>query len=46
VVALGVFLATKIVSEMLGLWADVGDRVRQMTQMLEDWATRQGDNGM
>jgi antitoxin (DNA-binding transcriptional repressor) of toxin-antitoxin stability system len=46
VVALGVFLAAKILSEVLGLWADVGDRVRQMTQMLEDWATRQGDNGM
>jgi len=46
VAALGVFLATKIVSEMLGLWADVGDRVRQMTQMLEDWANRQGDNAM
>ncbi|MBE3100034.1 MAG: hypothetical protein IMZ44_23180 [Planctomycetes bacterium] len=46
VVALGVFLATKIASEMLGLWADVGDRVRQMTQMLEDWANRPGDNGM
>jgi hypothetical protein len=46
VAALGVFLAAKIVSEVLGLWADVGDRVRQMTQMLEDWANRQGDNGM
>jgi len=46
VAALGVFLAAKIVSEVLGMWADVGDRVRQMTQMLEDWANRQGDNGM
>jgi len=31
------------VSEVLRLWADVGDRMRQMTAMLEDSLSRPRD---
>jgi phage FluMu protein Com len=44
--ALGFFLAAKILNEMLGLWADVGDRMRQMSQTIEDLASRTRDNGI
>jgi hypothetical protein len=40
VAAVVIFLVAKIANEMLRLWADVGDRMRQMTQMLEDSLNR------
>lgn len=46
VVAAGVFLGAKILNEMLGLWADLGDRMRQMTQLMEDSLARPKDNGV
>ena len=36
-------LWTRIVNEVLRLWADVGDRMRQMTAMLEDSLNRPRD---
>ena len=44
-VAAGIFLGAKILSELLGLWADMGDRTRQMAQLLEDSLARR-DNGI
>lgn len=44
--AAGVFLAGKILSEALHLGADVGDRMRQMTHMMEDWVGRGRENGL
>jgi hypothetical protein len=46
VVAAGIFLGARIFSEMLGLWADLGDRMRQMMQLLEDSLARPKDNGV
>lgn len=43
-VAAILFLAGKIGSEMLRLWADVGDRARQITQLLEELASRDRDD--
>ena len=43
--AAGVFLGARIVNETLSLWADLGDRMRQMTQLLEDSMARK-DNGV
>ena len=46
VVAAGIFLGARIFSGMLGLWTDLGDRMRQMTQLLEDSLARPKDNGV
>ncbi len=40
VAAAGVLVGGKIVSELLRLWADVGDRTRQMVMILEERAAR------
>lgn len=45
VVAGAVFLGARILNEMLSLLADLGDRMRQMTQLLEDSLARK-DNGI
>lgn len=45
VVGGAVFLGARILNEMLSLWADLGDRMRQMTQLLEDSLARK-DNGI
>jgi len=41
----GIFLGARILNGMLLLWADLGDRMRQMTQLLEDSLVRK-DNGV
>ena len=46
VVAAGLFLGARVMNEMLGLLADMGDRMRQTTQILEDLAGRSKDNGV
>jgi hypothetical protein len=46
VVAAGIFLGAKVLNEALGLLADVGDRMRQTMQLLEDLAGRSKDNGV
>ena len=38
-----IFIVAKAASELLRLWADVGDRMRQMAQMLEESLNRQRD---
>jgi hypothetical protein len=38
-----ILLWTRILNEVLRLWADVGDRMRQMTAMLEDSLNRPRD---
>jgi hypothetical protein len=43
--AAGVFLGARIVNETLSLWADLGDRMRQMTQLMEESLARK-DNGV
>ena len=40
VVGLVIFLGAKTLNELLRLWADVGDRMRQMVQMLDDSLAR------
>lgn len=44
-VGAGIFLGAKVLNEVLGLWADVGDRMRQTSQLLEDLLARK-DNGI
>ncbi|MCX5685217.1 MAG: hypothetical protein NT049_16280 [Planctomycetota bacterium] len=46
VVAAGLFFGARMLNEMLGLLADMGDRMRQTTQLLEDLAGRPRDNGV
>lgn len=43
VLAVVFLLGAKTLSELLRLWADVGDRARHMTQMFEDSLNRQRD---
>jgi len=38
--AIALVLGAKAVSELLRVWADVGDRMRQMTHMLDEWVNR------
>jgi hypothetical protein len=38
-----IFIVAKAASELLRLWADVGDRMRHVTQMLEESLNRQRD---
>jgi hypothetical protein len=38
-----IFIAAKAASELLRLWADVGDRMRHVSQMLEESLNRQRD---
>ena len=45
VVAAGLFFGARMLNEMLGLLADMGDRMRQTTQLLEELLTRK-DNGV
>jgi hypothetical protein len=44
-VGAGIFLGAKVMNEVLGLWADLGDRMRQTSQLLEDLLARR-DNGI
>ena len=44
ILAVTLFLGAKTVSELLRLWADVGDRTRHMAQMLEESLNLPRDN--
>jgi len=44
--AAGIFLGARILNGMLLLWADMGDRMRQLTQLMEDSLARTKDNGV
>jgi hypothetical protein len=44
--ALVLFVGAKTVSDLVRLWADVGDRARQMAQMLEESLSRSKDNSI
>lgn len=46
VAALILFVGAKTASDLVRLWADVGDRARQMTQMLEESLSRPKDNSV
>jgi hypothetical protein len=43
--AAGVLLGARILNETLSLWADLGDRMRQLTQLMEESLARK-DNGV
>ena len=46
VAAVILFVGAKTASDLVRLWADVGDRARQMTQMLEESLSRSKDNSI
>jgi ribosomal protein S27E len=46
VAALVLFVGAKTASDLVRLWADVGDRARQMAQMLEESLGRSKDNSV
>jgi hypothetical protein len=46
VAALVLFVGAKTASDLVRLWADVGDRARQMAQMLEESLSRSKDNSV
>jgi hypothetical protein len=46
VAALILFVGAKTASDLVRLWADVGDRARQMTQMLEESLSRLKDSSV
>jgi hypothetical protein len=46
VAALVLFVGAKTASDLVRLWADVGDRARQVAQMLEESLSRSKDNSV
>jgi len=46
VLAVVVFVVGKTVSEVVRLWADIGDRVRHVSLMVEDTVAQRGPNGL